>query len=54
MQGPSDEQDRDDMARLAAGHDAALTALMDRHSERLFHYLLRQLSNETDAADLAQ
>lgn len=42
------------MARLNAGHDAALNALMDRHGERLFHYLVRQLSNESDAADLAQ
>jgi RNA polymerase sigma-70 factor, ECF subfamily len=42
------------MARLNAGHDSALNALMDRHGERLFHYLVRQLSNETDAADLAQ
>lgn len=54
MQGGSDEQDRDDMARLASGHDAALGALMERHGERLFHYLLRQLNNQTDAADLAQ
>jgi RNA polymerase sigma-70 factor, ECF subfamily len=50
----SDDQDRSDMARLCAGHDPALNALMDRHGERLFHYLLRQLSNESDAADLAQ
>lgn len=54
MHGGSDELDRQDMARLAAGHDAALSSLMDRHGERLFHYLLRQLNNETDAADLAQ
>jgi RNA polymerase sigma-70 factor (ECF subfamily) len=49
-----DELDREDMARLASGHDAALNTLMDRHGEKLFHYLLRQLNNETDAADLAQ
>ena len=42
------------MSRLTAGHDAALNALMERHSERLFHYLVRQLNNESDAADLAQ
>ena len=42
------------MARLNAGHDAALNSIMDRHSERLFHYLLRQLGNEAEAADLAQ
>ena len=42
------------MARLAAGHDAALNSLMERHAERLFHYLVRALQNEEDAADLAQ
>jgi RNA polymerase sigma-70 factor, ECF subfamily len=46
--------DASDMARLNAGHDAALNAIMDRHGEPLFHYLLRQLGNEADAADLAQ
>jgi len=50
----SDEQDADDMARLASGHDPSLNALMDRHAERVFHYLLRSLRNESDAADLAQ
>lgn len=54
MAGITDQEDRQDMARLNAGHDAALNALMDRHSERLFHYLVRQLNNESDAADLAQ
>src|SRR5256885_5193479 len=54
MQGRTDDQDKEDMARLSAGHDAALGMLMERHGERLFHYLLRQLNNETDAADLAQ
>lgn len=42
------------MRRLCAGHDAALNSLMQRHGERLFHYLLRQLSNETEAAEVAQ
>ena len=54
MADSPDQEDREEMARLNAGHDAALNALMDRHGERLFHYLVRQLSNETDAADLAQ
>jgi RNA polymerase sigma-70 factor, ECF subfamily len=49
-----DEQDAQDMARLAGGHDAALNGLMERHAEKLFHYLLRSLQNEADAADLAQ
>jgi RNA polymerase sigma-70 factor, ECF subfamily len=52
--GAQHEQDRQDMERLAAGHDAALNALIERHGQRLFHYLLRQLSNESDAEDCAQ
>ena len=54
MAGSIEQEDREDMSRLTAGHDAALNALMERHSERLFHYLVRQLNNESDAADLAQ
>jgi RNA polymerase sigma factor (sigma-70 family) len=50
----SDEMDVQDMGRLAAGHDAALNELMERHAEKLFHYLFRSLQNEEDAADLAQ
>ena len=42
------------MASLAAGHEAALNDLMERHGERLFHYLIRSLQNEDEAADLAQ
>lgn len=48
------QQDAADMQRLVAGHDAALNDLMVRHGERLFHYLIRQLHDEEDAADLAQ
>jgi RNA polymerase sigma-70 factor, ECF subfamily len=55
MKPPSgDEQDAQDMARLAQGHEAALNTLMDRHAEPLFHYLCRSLQDESDAADLAQ
>lgn len=50
----SDEQDVQDMRRLAAGQDAALNDLMERYAEKLFHYLVRCLQNEDDAADLAQ
>ena len=49
-----DESDQADMARLAAGHDAALNDLMGRNAPKLFHYLVRSLQNEDDAADLAQ
>jgi RNA polymerase sigma-70 factor (ECF subfamily) len=50
----SDDLDVHDMARLAAGHGAALDQLMERHGTRLFHYLFRSLQDEADAADAAQ
>ena len=49
-----EEQDRTDMLRLAAGREAALGDLMERHAGKLFHYLIRCLQNEDEAADLAQ
>lgn len=49
-----DALDAQDMVRLAGGHDAALNELMVRHARRLFHYLVRSLGDEADAADLAQ
>ncbi len=42
------------MIRLAAGHDATLNDLMERHAGKLFNYLIRSLQNEEDAADAAQ
>jgi RNA polymerase sigma-70 factor (ECF subfamily) len=55
MNAPNaDGQDTQDMARLVAGGDAALNELMERHAEKLFHYLFRSLQDESDAADLAQ
>jgi RNA polymerase sigma-70 factor, ECF subfamily len=54
MDPGTEEQDRSDMARLGSGQDAALDALMSRHAERLFNYLLRVLQNEVEAADIAQ
>jgi RNA polymerase sigma-70 factor, ECF subfamily len=50
----TDEADREAMKRLAAGGDAALDELMERYGESLFHFLIRSLQNESDAADLAQ
>ncbi len=50
----TDARDRADMARLAAGHDAALNDLMERHATPVFHFLRRMLGNEEDANDLAQ
>jgi len=52
--GRLDELDLADMGRLASGQDAALNDLMDRHGGKLFHYLIRCLQDEDDAADLAQ
>ena len=49
----SDAQDQEDMARLVGGHEASLNALMERYGERLFHYLIRLLQDEAEAADLA-
>ncbi len=55
MNAPTpDELDAADMQRLGAGHDAALNDLMERHGEKLFHYLIRCLQSEDEAADLAQ
>lgn len=50
----ADALDRADMVRLAAGHDAALNDLMERHATAVFHFLCRMLNNEDDANDLAQ
>jgi RNA polymerase sigma-70 factor (ECF subfamily) len=49
-----DERDIADMKRLAGGHDAALNELMERHGGRLFHYLMRCLQDESEAAEVAQ
>ena len=55
MNAPSpDELDAADMQRLVSGHDASLNELMARHGEKLFHFLIRGLQNEDEAADLAQ
>jgi RNA polymerase sigma-70 factor (ECF subfamily) len=50
----SNDLDRADMLRLAAGHDAALNELMERHGSKIFNYLLRSLQSEDDAADLTE
>ena len=50
----NEELDRLDMAQLAAGQDASLNLLMERHGPKLFHYLIRVLQDEAEASDLAQ
>jgi len=55
MNEPTREQlDAADMQRLVADGDSALNNLMERNSERLFHYLIRLLHDESDAAEIAQ
>jgi len=53
-QPSSNSRDRADMERLAAGNDAALNDLMERHATPVFHFLCRMVGNEDDASDLAQ
>ena len=50
----ADARDRADMERLAAGQDAALNDLMERHATSVFHFLCRMVGNQDDANDLAQ
>jgi RNA polymerase sigma-70 factor (ECF subfamily) len=50
----ADARDRVDMERLAAGQDAALNDLMERHAMPVFQFLCRMVGNEDDANDLAQ
>jgi RNA polymerase sigma-70 factor (ECF subfamily) len=50
----AEARDRADMERLAAGQDAALNDLMERHATPVFHFLCRMVGNEDDANDLAQ
>jgi RNA polymerase sigma-70 factor (ECF subfamily) len=50
----TDSVDQVDMARLADGHDGALSDLMDRHATPVFHFLCRMTGNKDDAAELAQ
>jgi RNA polymerase sigma-70 factor, ECF subfamily len=46
--------DQSDMARLAAGHDAALQDLMERYAAPVFQFLCRLTGDQEEAADLAQ
>lgn len=50
----SDALDQADMARLVAGHEAALNNLMERHAGVLFGFLCRFIGDEDAANDLAQ
>jgi RNA polymerase sigma-70 factor, ECF subfamily len=50
----TDPDDRREMSRLAAGDETALDRLMERHAQRLYHYLLRLLQDDGEAEELAQ
>lgn len=50
----ADAQDRETMARLAAGDDRALAELMARHAPAVLRYLQGLLDDTQDALDLAQ
>lgn len=50
----ADAADRADIEALAGGEELALNRIMGRHREKLFHYLIRLLGDETEAVDLAQ
>ena len=48
-----DDPDLTLVQELKVGEDQALNALMDRHREGLFRFVLRQVHNEADALELA-
>ncbi len=48
------EDDLLDMKALRAGDELALNRIMARHREKLFHYLIRLVQNESEALDLAE
>jgi RNA polymerase sigma-70 factor, ECF subfamily len=50
----TERDDRQEMSRLADGDETALDRLMERHAQRLYHYLFRLLQNAAEAEDLAQ
>lgn len=43
-----------DVSCLSSGEDEAFDALMQRHGDKLYRYVLRSLQNETEAVDLVQ
>ncbi len=51
---PADLLDQADMARLVAGRDGALDALMERHGGALYGFLRRFVGDDEAANDLSQ
>ncbi len=54
MPTDSDALDTADMQSLIMGEDLALNRLMDRHRDKIFHYFIRLLQDESESLDLAQ
>ena len=54
MRTEEDSQDASDMEALCAREVLALNRIMGRHREKLYHYLIRLLQDESEALDLAQ
>lgn len=54
MAPDSHELDAVDMRAMVGGEETALNRIMDRHGEKLFHFLVRLLNNEAEAEDVAQ
>lgn len=48
----TDDPDLGFVQALKAGQDQALNALMDRHRQGIFHFVLRHVPNEADALEL--
>jgi RNA polymerase sigma-70 factor (ECF subfamily) len=51
---PSDDPDLALVKAVQAGDKVAFDRLLEIHQERIFHFILRHISNEADALDLAQ
>jgi RNA polymerase sigma-70 factor (ECF subfamily) len=51
---PEDLEDRENMLRLAEGHDSSMNALMHRWRNPLLGFLIRMVGDHSTASDLAQ
>ncbi len=51
---PEEDPDLVLVQALQSGEDTALNELMGRHQQKIFHFIIRHVSNEADAVELAQ
>jgi RNA polymerase sigma factor CnrH len=51
---PDEDPDLFLVQALQSGDDHALNTLMERHRQRIFHFIYRHISHEADALELAQ